>query len=55
MSNILGRRDDKRGAFFTMKWTESLIVDTCLLGGYIPIDDIKYLYARFDVLRERQC
>jgi hypothetical protein len=54
MSNILGRRYDKRGTLFTMKWAESLVIDTCLLGRYIPIDDIKYLDTRFDVLGERQ-
>jgi hypothetical protein len=54
MSNILGRRDDKRGTFFTMKRAESLVVDSCLLGRYIPIDDIEYLDARFDVLGEGQ-
>jgi hypothetical protein len=37
-----------------MKRTESLIIDTCLLGGYIPIHDIEDLDARFDVLSERQ-
>lgn len=37
-----------------MKWAESLVIDTCLLGRYIPIDDIEYLDARFDVLGERQ-
>jgi hypothetical protein len=54
MGNILGRRDNKRGTFFSMKWTESLVVDSCLLGRYIPIDDIEYLDARFDVLGEGQ-
>jgi hypothetical protein len=37
-----------------MKWAKSLIVDACLFGRYIPIDDIEYLDTRFDVLGERQ-
>ena len=35
-----------------MKRAESLVVDTCLLGRYISIDDIEYLDARFDVLSD---
>lgn len=35
-----------------MKRTESLVVDTCLLGSDIPIHDIEDLYAGLDVLSE---
>ena len=52
MGNILGRRDDERWTLLIVKWAESLVVDACLLGRYISIDDIEYLDARFDVLSE---
>ncbi len=37
-----------------MKRTESLVIDSRLLGRYISIHDIEYLDAGFDVLGERQ-
>ena len=49
---IFGGRYDKRWRLLTMKGTESLVVDTCLLGRYISIDDIEYLDTGFDVLSD---
>lgn len=37
-----------------MKRTESLVIDSCLLGGNVAIHDIENLYTRLDVLGERQ-
>ena len=50
MSNVFGRRYDKWWTLLIVKRTESLVINTCLLGRYIPIDDIEYLDTRFDVL-----
>ena len=53
MGDIFARRDDKRWCFFTMKWTESLIIDSCFFGRYISVNNIKDLYTRLDVFTQR--
>lgn len=52
VSNILLGRDNKGWGLLTMKWAESLVVDSCLLRLDISIHDIEDVDTRFDLLGE---
>jgi hypothetical protein len=54
MGNIFLWGYDEWWRLLLMKRAESLVVDSCLLGLDISVDDIQDLDAGFDILGERQ-